>query len=117
MSKDSGCGFRIYMPHGGEDGVIIVRSVATGHVVEFRGTPYSKWEEGESSDFYKIHSAIKRVDISRIHSDEVETVTYWHGDEWVFIYQIFIAAEAGITREQYIDSCWWAKYREDPYKV
>lgn len=108
--------YKLYMPKCGEEGVMIVIS-KDGHKVEFRGTPYSQWKEGESSDFYKIHSAIKRVDISRLHSGEVETCTNWHGDEWVFIHQMFIAAEMGITREQYIDSCWWAKYRKDPYAV
>lgn len=84
--------YKIFMPKCGEDGVMIVISAA-GDKVEFRGTPYSKWKEGESSDFYKIHSAIKRVDISRLHSSEVETCTTWHGAEYDFIHTMFIAAQ------------------------
>lgn len=97
MSKVSQCGFRIYMPRCGEDGVIIVTSVDTGDVVEFRGTPYSDWQEGESSDFCKVHDSFKRVDISRLHSDEVETVTTWHGSEYEIIKKMFIAAQQFIT--------------------
>jgi hypothetical protein len=84
--------YKIYMPKCGEDGVIIVIS-ASGDVVEFRGTPYSQWTESESSDFCKVHSAIKRVDISRIHCSEVEVVTKWHGAEYDFIHQMFVAAQ------------------------
>lgn len=83
--------FKIYMPKCGEEGVIVVTS-NSGQTVEFRGTPYSKWIEGESSDFYKIHSAIKRVDISRLHSGEIETCTKWHGAEWEFISKMFTVA-------------------------
>lgn len=102
MTKKSECGFRIYMPRCGEDGVIIVTSIDTGERVEFRGRPYSDWDESETSDFRKVHDSFKRVDISRLHSDEVETVTFWHGDEWVFVYQMFIAATQCMTREEWM---------------
>lgn len=85
--------YKIYMPRCGEDGVIIVISADSGDRVEFRGTPYSQWQEGESSDFCKIHDAFKRVDISRLHSEEVETVTSWHGFEYEFVKKMFIAAQ------------------------
>lgn len=82
---------KLYMPEGGEAGVIVAFTEKA--VVEFRGTPYSKWEEGESSDFYKVHSAIKRVDISRIHCGEVEVCTTWHGEEYIFIKKMFEEAQ------------------------
>lgn len=88
--------YKLYMPKCGEEGVMIVIS-DSGEKVEFRGTPYSKWKEGESSDFYKIHSVIKRVDISRLHSSEVEVCTSWHGPEYEIIKCAFIAAQKFIT--------------------
>jgi hypothetical protein len=91
----TGHGYRIYMPKCGEVGVIIATCIETGFVVEFRGTPYSQWTEGESSDFCKVHDSFKRVDISRLHSDEVETITEWHGDEFKFFDKMFKKAVYG----------------------
>lgn len=84
--------FKIYAPRCGEDGVIIVTDIETDFRVEFRGTPYSQWEEGEASDFCKIHDSFKRVDISRIHCGEVEVCTSWHGEEYITIHSAFWAA-------------------------
>lgn len=86
---------RLFMPKCGEEGVIIATDAETGFVVEFRGTPYSKWVESEDSAFCKVHSAFKRVDISRMHSCEEETVTKWHGEEYTFIRKMFDEATRG----------------------
>ena len=81
---------RLYMPNGGEDGVIVATR-NDGKRVEFRGTPYSKWAEGEDSPMFSLHSSLKRVNISNLHNDLVETVTPWH-PEWETIYQMFLDA-------------------------
>ena len=65
---------RLYMPNGGEDGVIIATR-NDGKCVEFRGNAYSKWIEGESSPMYVLHSSLKRINISNLHNDLIETVT------------------------------------------
>ena len=83
---------RLYMPNGGEDGVIVaIRN--DDKRVEFRGNPYSKWVEGENSPMYALHSSLKRANISNLHSDLVETITPWH-PEWGAINQMFLDALA-----------------------
>lgn len=79
---------RLYMPNGGEDGVIIATR-NDGKCVEFRGNAYSKWIEGESSPMYVLHSSLKRINISNLHNDLIETVTPWH-PEWERVYQMFL---------------------------
>ena len=81
---------RLYMPNGGEDGVIVaIRN--DNKCVEFRGNAYSKWGEGENTPMYALHSLIKRANISNLNSDVVETVTPWHA-EWAAICQMFLDA-------------------------
>lgn len=81
---------RLYMPNGGESGVIVATS-NTGMRVEFRGSPYSLWSEQESSPMSRIHSAIVRANIANLHSGEVETITPWHS-EWEVVRTLFIDA-------------------------
>ena len=81
---------RLYMPNGGESGVIIATS-NTGLRVEVRGNPYSVWSEQESSPMSRIHSAIVRANIANLHSGEVETITPWHS-EWNVVKALFIEA-------------------------
>lgn len=79
---------RIYMPNGGEDGVIIA-NFNDDKRIEFRGNPYSQWDESESSPMFKIHSMIKKANISNLHADGVETITPWHS-EWLEVYQMIL---------------------------
>jgi len=81
---------RLFMPNGGEDGVIIAEA-NDGTRVEFRGNPYSKWAEDECSPMFEIHACLKRVNVSNLHSNMVETVTPWH-PEWNFIHKMFLDA-------------------------
>lgn len=75
--------YRIFMPNGGEDGVIVVTRT-DGVVVEFRGRPYSMWQIGEDSPMYKLHSSLVQINISQLHCCEIEVVTPWHS-EWSII--------------------------------
>lgn len=77
---------RLYMPNGGEDGVIIA-ILNDVERVEFRGAPYSQWNKNESSPMYSLHSSIKQVNISNLHCNIIETLTPEH-DEWNKIYQM-----------------------------
>lgn len=75
--------YRISMPRGGEDGVIILaRSDQT--IVEFRGRPYSQWDIGENTPMYRLHASLVRTDISRLHSGFTEVITPWHS-EWKIV--------------------------------
>lgn len=78
---------RLHMPNGGEDGVIVATR-DDGKRVEFRGRPYSKWEIDENSQMYELHAHLKRIDVSNLHCDQVETVTPWH-PEWEAISKMF----------------------------
>lgn len=78
------------MPSGGEDGVII--AIRDDDVrVEFRGSPYSKWNVNESSPMYQLHSSLRRIDISQLHNGEIEVVTPWH-PEWKIVSELFDTA-------------------------
>jgi hypothetical protein len=80
----------LYMPRCGEDGVIIaIRQ--DGKRVEFRGRPYSKWDENEQSPMYDLHSCLKKINISNLHSEAIEVVTPWH-PEWETVETMFNAA-------------------------
>lgn len=78
---------RLYMPNGGNDGVIIA-SDSRGYKVEFRGRPYHIWDIGEDTPMFHLHSALKTVNISQFQNDEVETVTPWNA-EWDEIKRLF----------------------------
>ncbi len=79
--------FKIFMPNCGADGVILLID-PTGYVVEFRGRPYHEWDENEDSPMYRLHCMFVRVDISRLHSEQIETVTSWH-PEFTSISEMF----------------------------
>ena len=78
---------RLFMPQGGEAGVIIATN-SNGERVEFRGSAYSTWTEHEDSAMFRLHSALKRVNISNLHADGIETVTPWH-PEWTEVETLF----------------------------
>jgi hypothetical protein len=79
--------YRIFIPDCGAAGVILLID-KTGYCVEFRGRPYHQWEEGENSPMFRLHETFRRVDISRLHSEQIETVTKWH-PEFPVIDQMF----------------------------
>lgn len=86
---------RLYMPKGGEEGVILA-TLDDKYVVEFRGHPYSTWDEKEDSPMYAVHSAIKQANISDLHCGRVETITPWHS-EWDAIYKLVFEALQGMN--------------------
>ncbi|MDB6082227.1 MAG: hypothetical protein JWN43_108 [Gammaproteobacteria bacterium] len=81
----------LYMPRCGADGVIVATR-DDGVRVEFRGAAYSDWDLGEDSPMYRLHSCLRRINISELHCGNVETVTPWH-DEWEEVRGMF---EAGM---------------------
>lgn len=74
----------LVMPDSGEDGVIIATLIHEGitRVVEFRGTPYSLWDIGDDTPMIRLHSSLKRVNISEFQNGVPQTVTSWH-PEWL----------------------------------
>lgn len=76
---------------------MIVATRGDGYVVEFRGTSYSHWEEGEDSPFFRIHSALLRINISDLHCNRPQTLTSQPEvfPEWEFINQMFEQALLG----------------------
>lgn len=85
--------FRVFMPDGGEKGVIIVTR-SDGVVVEFRGKKYSEWQVGEDSQMYRLHSKFSQLNISNLHNSIIETITPWHA-EWDQISAMFDDALTG----------------------
>ena len=81
------------MPDCGEAGVIIATR-DDGMRVEFRGNPYHLWAADEDTPMSRLHSALKRVNISQLHCSQPETVTPWH-PEWEQVSSMFLQALAG----------------------
>lgn len=77
----------LIMPRCGEDGVIIATR-SDGVRVEFRGRPYSRWEIGEDTPMYHLHSCLQRVNISDLHCGLEQVVTSWH-PEWLTVMRMF----------------------------
>jgi hypothetical protein len=83
---------RLYMPRGGEDGVIIAWDEHR-RCVEFRGPPYSQWHPNTSPDspFYRLYSSLRTVNISDLHNGELQTITPWN-EEYPFVRCLFVIA-------------------------
>lgn len=64
--------FRLYMPNGGEDGVLIGWRAdwPDNHYIEFRGPPYSQWK-GEGSDFERVHDRLAGMRATVLHHNSV----------------------------------------------
>ena len=84
---------KIFMPNCGEAGVIVATR-DDGVSVEFRGRPYHTWDEDEDSAMSRLHSLLKRINISQLHSNEIETLTPWH-PEWIEVSTMFEEALLG----------------------
>ena len=71
--------YRLYMPNGGEDGVLIGWRAdwPESHYVEFRGPPYSQWE-GKGSDFELVHDALEGRHATVLHTNDVLDVLPTH---------------------------------------
>jgi hypothetical protein len=73
--------FLLAMPDCGEAGVIV--AVASGHRVEFRGPPYSRWDDGPettASPFYRLHAAIEGWHASPLHTGAEVAIHPGHPD-------------------------------------
>lgn len=71
--------YRLYMPNGGEDGVLIGWRAdwPESHYVEFRGPPYSQWK-GEGSDFERVHDALEGRHATVLHTNDILDVLPMH---------------------------------------
>jgi hypothetical protein len=84
------------MPDCGEAGVIIATR-DDGVRVEFRGRPYHLWESNEDTPMSRLHSLLKRVNISQLHCSQAETVTPWH-TEWAEVSEMFLSAISTVSQ-------------------
>jgi len=74
--------YRLRMPDGGEDGVLIGWRAdwPKNSWVEFRGPDYTKWGGGQESDFEKVHDSMKGWHTSVLHSGETVDIIPSHPD-------------------------------------
>lgn len=70
----------LYMPNGGEDGVIQAWYVGRHQWVEFRGPKYSKWHAGSHSRMQEIHDAMEGWHTTVLHQNEVLMLHPKHPD-------------------------------------
>jgi hypothetical protein len=70
----------LYMPHGGEDGVIQVWYPGDPKWIEFRGPPYSQWDPDEASPMQQIHDALEGWHATVLHQDEILLLHDGHPD-------------------------------------
>jgi hypothetical protein len=76
--------FRLYMPNGGEDGVLIGWRAdwPDNHYIEFRGLPYSQWTH-DGDDFQRVHDRLHGMRATVLHHNSiVEVLPHMkeHGD-------------------------------------
>lgn len=77
----------LQMPECGEAGVLIATR-DDGVRVEFRGRPYHLWDEAEDSPMFRLHSLLRRINISQLHCGQAEVMTPWH-PEWPEVSRMF----------------------------
>ncbi len=74
----------LYMPHGGEHGVIQVwhdGRVEGRKWVEFRGPPYSQWHKHPGvSPMQRVHDALEGWHSTVLHQDSVLMIGSHHPD-------------------------------------
>ncbi len=72
----------LYMPDGGERGVILAWFAGHGEHewVEFRGRPYSAWAPGEGTPMSRLHDAMEGWHATVLHQDAVLTLLERHPD-------------------------------------
>jgi hypothetical protein len=62
----------LYMPHGGESGVIQAWYQGDHSWVEFRGPPYSQWLYKEpKSPFQMLHDSLLGMHCTVLHQDQI----------------------------------------------
>lgn len=82
----------LYMPDGGEAGVIQAWLAGEHKWVEFRGAPYSQWRVGEVSPMSALHDALEGMHATVLHQDSILAVHEGHADfGWVM--ELFRKAE------------------------
>jgi len=78
---------KLFMLDCGEAGVIVATR-DDGMRIEFRGNPYHAWEEDEDTPMSRLHCLLKKINISQLHCNGVETLTPWHS-EWSDVLRMF----------------------------
>lgn len=70
----------LYMPDGGEAGMIQVWFEKERSWVEARGRPYSVWEEGEDTPFSRLHDGMPGWHTCVLHTNCVLAILPRHED-------------------------------------
>ena len=72
--------YRLYMPNGGEDGVLIGWRAdwPESHHIEFRGPPYTQWTGDQGSDFERLHDALEGRHSTVLHTNDILDVLPTH---------------------------------------
>lgn len=70
----------LYMPNGGESGVILAWYLGDDTWIEFRGPKYSTWHLGSHSRMQDIHDALEGWHATILHQDGVLMLHPKHPD-------------------------------------
>ena len=70
----------LYMPEGGERAVIVAWYAKDLDWIEFRGTPYSQWDEETDHPMQQLHDAMAGWHTTVLHQDSVLTLMLHHPD-------------------------------------
>jgi hypothetical protein len=60
----------LYMPDGGEAGIIQAWFAGSRKWVEFRGAPYSRWDGENGGAFQAVHDALEGWHATVLHTDQ-----------------------------------------------
>jgi len=70
----------LYMPDGGERGLIQLWWQGVRSWVEVRGRPYSQWEAGEDTPFSRLHDTMEGWHTTVLHQDSTLVILPTHPD-------------------------------------
>ena len=76
----------VFMPDGGERGLIQLWWQGRHNWVEARGRPFSQWDESEDTAFSRLHDGMLGAHTSVLHTGDVLVVLPKHPD-WEFVAQ------------------------------
>ncbi len=70
----------LYMPEGGELGLIVAWYADDPDWIELRGSPYSQWDEKTNHPMKQVHDAMEGWHTTVLHQDSVLTLLSSHPD-------------------------------------